>query len=119
MSTRTTARLGLCAALGGLLAASWLTLAPGARADASGFLDQVHGLGFYSKNGDGALLASGYGVCTMISRPGVTGYDAARVIYNNTGYDVTADDAANFVIAAVEQLCPQYDGRGRSSGVAA
>lgn len=118
MTRPTLARLGLCATLGAVLAAAWLT-APPAHADASGFLDQVHGLGFYSNNGDGALLASGYGVCTMISRPGVTGYDAARVIYNNTGYDVDANDAANFVIAAVEQLCPQYDGRNKSAGVAA
>lgn len=112
MTTPTIARLGLCAALGAVLAALWC--APAARADAQGFLTDVTDLGFSHPSGAAGLLSHGYAVCQMLSVPGVDGYDAAREIYVNTGFDVDWNDSANFVIASVVNLCPEYDNRSQS-----
>ena len=111
MNTTDTRRLLASVALGGLCAAAVLA-APPARADAQGFLAVVDGLGFYhSSGGDGALLGLGYRVCESLAS-GANGITVADAIYYNTDASVSYDDAANFVIAAVENLCPENDHRG-------
>lgn len=106
-------RLAVSVALGAGIAASVL-YAPNAHADSSGFLDQIHGLGWYnSVRGDVGLLDQGYAVCRAIET-GATGRQVANVIYRNTGLDVDFDEAAEFVIISVEQLCPEYDHRGEN-----
>lgn len=115
MNTRTLTRLGLSAALGAVFAALWLH-PPTARADSSSFLDEVHGLGWYSASGgDAQLLRNGNLVCNLLGS-GRNGLQVAQIIYNNTGLDVDANDAAEFVIASVENLCPEYDGRNAQAG---
>lgn len=98
----------VCAATGATLAA--LT-GPPAHADSSGFLDRIHSLGWYNRaTGDVGLLTQGNAVCRSLAS-GLDGNQVATIIYRNTGYDVTYDDAATFVVIAVEELCPQFDHR--------
>lgn len=100
-----------CTAVGATIAA--LT-APDARADSSSFLDAIHDLGWYNKvSGDVGLLDQGYAVCRALDN-GYNGQQVATVIYRNTGLDVSLNDAAEFVILAVENLCPQFDHRGET-----
>lgn len=91
---------------------SWFTIGVGqARADATpvqNFLDEVHALGFGSSSGDAGLVRNGLAICAYIGR-GHNGLQAAEMVYNSTGLDVDAYDAANFVIASVENLCPQFN----------
>lgn len=101
-----------CAATGAAIAA--LT-APSAKADSSGFLDAVHALGWYNRvSGDVGLLTQGYAVCNALA-DGYTGPQVARIIYRNTDFSVDMDDAAEFVIVAVENLCSQFDHRGQAA----
>lgn len=100
--------LGACA--GALLSA------PTADADAAGFLTRLQSLGWYDDRGSGHLVANGYLVCQMLGR-GLNGVQVARDLYLNTDASVTENDAAQFVIISVEELCPQYD--RRNQGVAA
>ena len=98
-----------CAATGAAIA---FATAPDSHADSSSFLDAIHGLGWYNTvRGDVGLLDQGYAVCRAMGA-GANGQQVAVVIYRNTGLDVSLDDAAEFVILAVENLCPQYDHRG-------
>lgn len=108
MNTPTIARLGLCAALGGV-AAALVIHAPAARADDASFLREINDLGWYhTTGGDRQLLASGYGVCRMLG-VGNDGYDVADYVYRNTPDYITYADAAEFVIVSVTNLCPQYN----------
>lgn len=102
-----------CAATGAAIAA--LTAAP-AKADSASFLAVVHAMGWYSSAGDADLLDAGYAACSLLSIPGNDGNDVAAAIYRNTGWDVDIDDARLFVIAAVENLCPEFDNRGQTQG---
>lgn len=98
-----------CLATGGGIAA--LT-APTAEADSSSFLDQIHALGWYNRvTGDVGLLDQGYAVCRALDS-GLDGQQVARIIYRSTDLSVDINDAATFVILAVENLCPQFDHRG-------
>ena len=98
-----------CAAIGTGIA---VFTAPGSQADSSSFLDTVHGLGWYNRiSGDVGLLNQGYAVCRALDN-GHNGAQVADVIYENTGLDVSYEEAAVFVIVAVENLCPQFDQRG-------
>lgn len=87
--------------------------APAVQADSSDFLDRIQALGWYDDRGDAHLLDNGYEVCRMLSR-GYNGTQVAQEIYSSTDLSVTASDAIEFVIIAVEELCPQYDNRGQS-----
>ena len=58
------------------------------------------------------LLDQGYAVCRALGT-GADGQQVAVVIYRNTGLDVSLEDAAEFVIVAVENLCSEYDQRGQ------
>lgn len=108
MSTKTIARLGLCAALGAVIGAAVIH-APAARADDGSFLQEINDLGWYhTTGGDRQLLANGYAVCRMLG-VGNDGYDVADYVYRNTPDYVTYDDAAEFVIVSVTNLCPQYN----------
>jgi hypothetical protein len=101
-----------CAVLGTGIAAF---TAPDAAADSSSFLDTVHDLGWYNRaSGDVGLLNQGYAVCRALDA-GYNGAQVASVIYENTGLDVSREDAAVFVIVAVENLCPQFDNRGTTA----
>lgn len=105
-------RLALSAALGAVMAAAVIH-APEARADSSSFLDAVHELGWYNRvSGDVGLLNQGYAVCNALAQ-GYNGLEVAEAIYRNTGLDVDRNDAAEFVILSVENLCPQFDHRGQ------
>lgn len=101
-----------CATIGTTIA---VFTAPDAAADSSSFLDTVHDLGWYNRiSGDVGLLNQGYGVCRALSK-GYNGAQVAGVIYENTGLDVSREDASIFVIVAVENLCPQFDNRGETA----
>lgn len=101
-----------CVAAGAAIAA--LT-APPAEADSSSFLDAIHDLGWYNRaTGDVGLLDQGYAVCRALDN-GYNGQQVATVIYRSTDLSVSLDDAATFVILAVENLCPQFDHRGEST----
>lgn len=113
MTTSTIARLGLCAALGAVLAALVIH-APSARADSGDFLNRIQDLGWYDNRGDAYLLDGGWAVCRAISR-GYNGSQVAREIYANTDASVDANDAVEFVVIAVEELCPQFDNRQAGS----
>ena len=104
MITRTAAAAALTVALGCLSA-------PPASADSGDFLNRVQDLGWYDDRGDAYLLDNGWSVCRAMSR-GYSGTQVAWDIYRNTDSSVDANDAAEFVIIAVEELCPQYDHRG-------
>jgi hypothetical protein len=97
-----------CAAIGTGIA---MQTAADSRADSSSFLDTIHDLGWYNRlHGDVGLLNQGYGVCRALDA-GANGAQVASVIYANTGLDVSREDAAIFVVVAVENLCPQFDQR--------
>jgi hypothetical protein len=97
-----------CAAIGTGIA---IQTAPDSGADSSSFLDVIHDLGWYNRAyGDVGLLNQGYAVCRALDA-GYNGAQVAGVIYANTGLDVSREDAAIFVIVAVENLCPQFDQR--------
>lgn len=113
MNTTTIARLGLSAALGAVCAAVF-TYAPPAHADADGYLTDVIGMGFTHTDGVSGLLQLGYAICETLSIPGIDGNDVAREIYVNSGLSVSRADSIDIVIAAVENLCPEYDHRGES-----
>jgi Protein of unknown function (DUF732) len=58
-----------------------------------------------------ALLANGYNVCWELWQGGYTGHRAAAAIQTNYP-TLTTDQAAHFVMAAYENLCPvpgRYD----------
>jgi hypothetical protein len=95
-------------------AATALISCPSASADTQDFLNDLYAHGWYSHGGDASLVRGGYIVCQMMAQ-GYNGVYAAESVYRNTGADVTADDAAEFVIFAVEDLCPQYDHRGTAA----
>lgn len=116
MTTPTISRLGLSAALGAVIAALVIH-APAARADSGDFLNRVQDLGWYDDRGDAYLLDNGWAVCRAMTQ-GYTGLQIATQIYRVTDLSVTADDAAEFVIIAVEELCPQFDRRGQGVGAA-
>lgn len=113
MTARTTRRLLVSVALGAFFAAPWLH-SPAARADSGDFLNRIQQLGWYDDRGDTYLLDNGFLVCRLMDR-GYNGVQVAESIYVNTGVDVSADDAAEFVIIAVEELCPRHDHRGEGS----
>lgn len=111
-SRRKIAWWAACAAVGGTIAA--LT-APDAHADSSSFLDAIHELGWYNANtGDVGLLNQGYGVCRALAA-GVPGPQVGTYIYSHTNASVDPDDAVEFVVVAVENLCPQFDHRGETA----
>lgn len=93
----------------------WFTLGciGQARADTpvNDFLNDVRALGFLSDDGDSGLIRNGLAVCAYIA-DGNNGLQAAEMVYNSTGLDVNAYDAANFVIASVTNLCPIFDNSG-------
>lgn len=114
MNATTVRSLLLSVALGGLFGASLLH-PPSARADSADFLDEMHQMGFYHDGGDAHLLDSGYAVCRAMS-VGATGNMVANAIYVNTGWDISWQDSIDFVVSAVENLCPEYDHRDRPIG---
>lgn len=111
MIARALAVTALSVALGGLYGPAVAT------ADSGDFLNRIQNLGWYDDRGDTYLLDNGYRVCRMMDR-GFDGLQVAREVYVNTGTDVTANDAAWFVIIAVEELCPWHDHRGEAGPVA-
>jgi hypothetical protein len=112
MDRRRIAWWSLCAVLGTTIAAA---TAPDAHADSSSFLDAVHDLGWYNRAyGDVGLLNQGYAVCRALD-DGYDGVQVATMIYRSTDLSVDKDDAATFVVVAVENLCPQFDQRGGST----
>ena len=107
-------RLAASVALGAGIAASVL-YAPSAHADSSSFLDQIHALGWYDRvDGDVGLLNRGYGVCRALAN-GVSGPQVGAWIYTHTDATVGTEQAAEFVIISVDELCPSFDHRGQSA----
>ena len=107
MKATTTRRLLVSVALGGLCAA--LLSSPPAHADSQEFLNDLYDHGWSSRGGDVGLVDNGYRVCQMLNT--ATGDVVARYVYENTGTSVSRQDAMEFVILAVEDLCPQQDHR--------
>lgn len=101
-------------AIGGLCGA--LLSAPSAHADPQEFIDDLYDYGWYSRGGDAGLVANGYRVCSMLNS--TTGDVVARYVYENTGTSVSRQDAMEFVVLAVEDLCPWHDHR-TNQGMAA
>lgn len=91
------------------VAAVSVAIAPVAQADAQDFLEDLYSYGWYSNSGDSDLLANGYQVCTMLNT--MNGQRVAEIFYANTGLSVSRSDAMQFVVLAVEDLCPQHDHR--------
>lgn len=108
MITRTLAGLAVSVALGGVFA-------PTAHADNQSFLTDLYAHGWYAHRGDAGLLSNGYQVCSMLNT--TTGDHVAEYVYRNTDQSVTVADALEFVVLAVQDLCPWHDHRGQ--GVAA
>lgn len=100
-----------------ILAVSAFTVALGAayaapaNADAQGFLEDAHALGWYASRGDAGLLANGQQVCAMLNSN--TGDVVARYVYQNTDYSVSRAAAMEFVLISVNNLCPWHDHRGQ------
>jgi hypothetical protein len=83
-----------------------------ASADADGFLNYLHSQGWIgSEGGDYRLMRLGLEVCEVI-KSGGDGYQAAAVTYANTDDSVDRLNAADFTIAAVRHLCPQFYNSG-------
>ena len=97
------------------VAAVSLAIAPVAQAAAQDFLADLYANGWYSHSGDANLLSNGYQVCRMLNN--MNGTQAARFIYENTDSTVSRQDAIQFVILAVQDLCPWHD--HRQAGAAA
>lgn len=83
-----------------------------ANADAYEFLNYLHSRGWVGSNGgDYRLMRLGLEVCEVI-KSGGDGYHAAAMTYANTDDSVDRFDAVDFTVAAVINLCPQFDHRG-------
>lgn len=93
--------------------AALVVLAPTANANPQDFLNDLYDHGWYSDTGSAALVADGYRVCQMLNS--TTGDVVARYVYENTGVTVTRSDAMEFVVFAVEDLCPWHDHRTTSN----
>lgn len=104
MIPRALAGLAVSVALGAVFA-------PVAHADDQGFLNDANALGWHASRGNAGLLANGYQVCDMLNS--TTGDKVAAYVYRNTDYSVTRADALEFVIIAVNNLCPWHDHRGQ------
>jgi len=104
MIIRTLAALAISVALGAVFA-------PTASADTQGFLDDLHAAGWTAAHGDNGLLSNGYQVCQMLNS--TTGDRVAAYVYRNTDYSVTRADALEFVMIAVNNLCPWHDHRSQ------
>ena len=86
-----------------VLAAMALGADPVANANSPGFLAAVQAAGV---NGvEPALLETGYNVCWQIWDGGYTGQAAAAALQKNDP-TLTTDQAAHFVLAAYQNLCP-------------
>ena len=86
-----------------LLAAMALGTDPVANANSTDFFGAVQAAGV---TGVGpALLNNGYNVCWQIWNGGYTGKQAAAALQANYP-TLTADQAARFVLAAYQDLCP-------------
>ena len=89
--------------------AAMIIAAPNAHADSEDFLNDVTAAGWYNDTrGDAGLLSLGRSACRMLAN-GASGYETADAVYRNTGWTVDGDDAEDFVISAIQNLCPQYD----------
>jgi len=89
--------------------------ASAAHADVGAFLEDMNDLGWYAAHGEAGLVASGYQVCRMLEQ--TTGDVVANYVYRHTDNTVNRHDAAEFVLVAVQNLCPQHDHRGQGMGV--
>jgi hypothetical protein len=86
-----------------VLTAMVLGAEPNANANPADFFGAVQGAGV---TGVGpALLENGYNVCWQIWNGGYTGQAAAAAL-KTTYPTLTADQAARFVTAAYQDLCP-------------
>lgn len=97
-------------ACGGSLAAAALTPAQ-AHADAGDLVTWAAANGF--RGTVQVIVTRGSLVCADVAL-GDTGEQAALDLWLNTGIEALADARA-FVVAAVENLCPQYDHRGQAA----
>jgi hypothetical protein len=96
--------------LTGTLVTTSLWLAYPAKADTSSFLSDIHEAGFVNvSRGDSAFLEAGFSICTDLSNPFMNGEIVAENIYQNS--QLSLPDARQFVVIAVEDLCPAYDHR--------
>lgn len=87
------------------LGAAALMGAGAAHADASEYLDALHGMGFYNATeGDAGLLRSGYRICTQLEA-GFTPSEVAARLYRNTDSSVSRADALSVVAVAMADLC--------------
>lgn len=94
------------AGLGGVIAAASITTGV-AKADSGDLVAWAYSNGF---TGSPAVIATrGALVCADLAS-GFNGEQAAVDLWLNTGI-VALVDAQRFVIASVEQLCPEYDHR--------
>ena len=68
-------------------------------------LQDAHSIGF-TANTDQHLIGVGYQVCSAMAT-GNTASDIAEIIFLNTDWTVTLQDAALFTLTAITDLCPQ------------
>jgi hypothetical protein len=92
--------------LGAIAAAGVMTM-PAAHADPDGLVAWARGAGFTGSTV--SIQTRGALVCADLDN-GDNGEQAAFDLWLNTGI-VALSDARLFVIAAVDQLCPQFDHR--------
>ena len=100
------------------LAAMALGANPVANANSPGFLAAVQAAGV--NRVEPAILETGYNVCWQIWNGGYTGQAAAAALQQNDP-TLTTDQAAKFVLAAYQNLCPvpgayNYCAYGQTTG---
>ena len=109
MRPRTVNRLAVALILLVVGAFGFLGLAT-AKADVQGYLDTLHGHGFYHDDGDGRLVALGMDICDAVGE-GWSPLSVAREVYQSTPAEIDSGDAGYIVGAAIGGLCPQYGSR--------
>lgn len=112
-----TITLGALAVAGAALGALF-TGAPAAHADPQSAVDALHSHGFYNDMGDRAMLSVAYGVCQDLALHPINGEQAAYNLWLRTGIDAL-DDARQFVVDSVLNLCPEYSHPAAASSTAA
>jgi hypothetical protein len=77
-----------------------------AHADETSFLSDMDAAGFHNDNGNSAELSVGLRICSEVAS-GESGLAAARDLWLNSQI-ASEDEAAQFVMIAVKNLCPIY-----------
>lgn len=103
----------------GTIGAALATIALAAPAHASpdsDLLQDLRNAGFYNTNpaGNSQLVYDAHRVCTYLDTTNNTGEDIAQQIFVNSQL-ASITQARQFVMIAVDNLCPQFNHNGESS----